>query len=216
MVSICRSFWAWPFGGHRRRRHTNRDDTKCNNTNCDDEFNNAYTTGEGRSGIKNFNEETVNDPLEESVLAAGVNGDNSIPTVGRSYGQSAREETVGYDREGTLNGAIVSHVGCGEGRIIIIRGDVHPFRGIHIRSIEQCRECLDRIGVLLSKQSLGWQHVRKMTAYLVSSKCTAVDFRAVMNEYPFPKDNSITTVLFVQELEMEHAVVQVEVIASAR
>lgn len=85
----------------------------------------------------------------------------------------------------------------------------------------QCRECLDYIGVALGKQRLGWNHVCKVTAYLVTDRCDAQTFRTILSEYPIGNNNmtnqhknTMITIVYVQRLEQEHAPLQVEVMAS--
>ena len=113
----------------------------------------------------------------------------------------------------------ISFMEVGEARLVFIRGDVCPLRGEQPQckssSADQCRECLDTIGALLSERSLSWADIRKLTVYLVVDQCDVDTFCAVREEYPFPKDQAITTFLFVHRLEQEHAVVQLEAITSS-
>jgi enamine deaminase RidA (YjgF/YER057c/UK114 family) len=79
----------------------------------------------------------------------------------------------------------------------------------------QCRDCFDSIEASLSKHLLSWSDVRKLTVFLVTGECDVNTVRVVREEYPFPKDHAITTFLYVQRLEIEHSVVQMEVIAAS-
>lgn len=118
--------------------------------------------------------------------------------------------------------AAVSFLNVGEASLLYIRGDVRRRRSLitttgnkdQIAKI-QCEECFRSIEASLSKNLLGWSDVRKLTVFLVSGECDIHTVRGVMEEYPFPKDRAVTTFLFVQRLEIEHAVVQMEVIAAS-
>jgi enamine deaminase RidA (YjgF/YER057c/UK114 family) len=79
----------------------------------------------------------------------------------------------------------------------------------------QCRECLESIDFSLKNQNLTWSDVKKLTVYMVAGKCDVVSFEAAQMEYPIPKDHMLTTILFVQRLEIPSAFVQIEAVATS-
>jgi len=79
----------------------------------------------------------------------------------------------------------------------------------------QCRECLESIDFSLKNQNLTWSDVKKLTVYMVAGKCDVVSFEAAQMEYPIPKDHILTTILFVQRLEIPSAFVQIEAVATS-
>jgi enamine deaminase RidA (YjgF/YER057c/UK114 family) len=79
----------------------------------------------------------------------------------------------------------------------------------------QCRECLESIDFSLKNKNLTWSDVKKLTVYMVAGKCDVVSFEAAQMEYPIPKDHMLTTILFVQRLEIPSAFVQIEAVATS-
>ena len=130
-------------------------------------------------------------------------------------GQSAGEEVSRRDACAST-GAKTSCLGSGESKIYVIRGDVTPALTAATASAEdQCRQCLDGLVCELGKKLMGLQHVRRLTAYLVTGSCDASIFRSILTkEYPISLDDMVLSVMFVQRLELEGAVVQVEALAS--
>jgi len=93
-------------------------------------------------------------------------------------------------------------------------------------STDQCQSCLDSIHAdLQTRYGMSWKHVRRLTAYIVAGRCEAHAFRRVLQEYTARATadadaaDAITalplvSILFVQQLEDENALVQVEAIAT--
>lgn len=79
----------------------------------------------------------------------------------------------------------------------------------------QCRESLESIDFSLKNKNLTWSDVKKLTVYMVAGKCDVVSFEAAQMEYPIPKDHMLTTILFVQRLEIPSAFVQIEAVATS-
>ena len=91
---------------------------------------------------------------------------------------------------------------------------------------DQCQSCLDSIHAdLQTRYGMSWKHVRRLTAYIVAGRCEAHAFRRVLQEYTARATadadaaDAITalplvSILFVQQLEDENALVQVEAIAT--
>lgn len=103
--------------------------------------------------------------------------------------------------------------------VILSQPDIKKIQ--NIGSKEQCRSCIIDLAENLAKNNLGWQSVRKITIYMVSEKCEVDDFKSVWNQYHTENsDNAINQyekimllIIFVQRLEMEDAVVQLETLA---
>ena len=67
----------------------------------------------------------------------------------------------------------------------------------------------------LGKKLMGLQHVRRLTAYLVTGSCEASTFRSILTkEYPISLEDVVLSVMYVQRLETDGTVVQVEALAS--
>lgn len=152
-------------------------------------------------------------------LSAGAVAKNSQDadltprTSNQAQGQSAREE---LSRRDASMGAKASCLGSGESKIYVIRGDVVSSPAPVATSAEdQCRQCLDSLLCELGKKLMGLQHVRRLTAYLVTGSCEASTFRSILTkEYPVSLDHLVLSVMYVQRLETDGAVVQVEALAS--
>lgn len=117
------------------------------------------------------------------------------------------------------NSSSTSSVNLGVATLHFIRGDVKSSQSFSVSQEKiastQCRECFESIEASLSKLNLSWSDVRKMTVYLVTGKCDVSALRAAQVEYPIPNDHVLTSLLFVQQLEIPSAVVQIEVIATS-
>jgi hypothetical protein len=81
-------------------------------------------------------------------------------------------------------------------------------------NLDQCRECLDAVSALLSKQAMAWSHVKRVAVFLVADRCDAGMFRNVLSEYPLDQSSSIVSCMYVQRLEQTHAMVEIEVLAA--
>ena len=80
--------------------------------------------------------------------------------------------------------------------------------------LDQCRECLDAVSALLSKQAMAWSHVKRVAVFLVADRCDAGMFRNVLSEYPLDQSSCIVSCMYVQRLEQAHAMVEIEVLAA--
>ena len=131
----------------------------------------------------------------------------------QARGQSAGEE---LGRRDASMGAKASSLGSGENKIYVIRGDVVSSPAPVATSAEdQCRQCLDSLLCELGKKLMGLQHVRRLTAYLVTGSCEASTFRSILTkEYPISLEDLVLSVMYVQRLETDGTVVQVEALAS--
>ena len=150
-------------------------------------------------------------------LSAGAAANNSqdsdfTPRISnQARGQSAGEE---LSRRDASMGAKASCLGSGESKIYIIRGDVVSSPAPAAVE-DQCRQCLDSLLCELGKKLMGLQHVRRLTAYLVTGSCEASTFRSILTkEYPISLEDLVLSVMYVQRLETDGAVVQVEALAS--
>ena len=133
-------------------------------------------------------------------------------------GQSAGEEVSRRDACAST-GAKTSCLGSGESKIYVIRAGDDVTSSLALTAATsaegQCRQCLDGLVCELGKKLMGLQHVRRLTAYLVTGSCDAFIFRSILTkEYPISLDDMVLSVIFVQRLELEGAVVQVEALAS--
>ena len=152
-------------------------------------------------------------------LSAGAAANNSqdadlTPRISnQARGQSAGEE---LSRRDTSMGAKASCLGSGESKIYIICGDVVSSPAPAAASAEdQCRQCLNSLLCELGKKLMGLQHVRRLTAYLVTGSCEASTFRSILTkEYPISLEDLVLSVVYVQRLETDSAAVQVEALAS--
>mmetsp|Transcript_29067 Transcript_29067/g.84479 ORF Transcript_29067/g.84479 Transcript_29067/m.84479 type:complete len:369 (-) Transcript_29067:330-1436(-) len=129
-------------------------------------------------------------------------------------GQSAGEE---MSRRDASTGAKTSCLGSGKNKIYVIQGDVtsSPTATAATSAEDQCRQCLDALVCELGKKLMGLQHVRRLTAYLVTGSCDASIFRSILTkEYPISLGDLVLSVMFVQRLEDDIAFVQVEALAS--
>lgn len=98
------------------------------------------------------------------------------------------------------------------GILVVLKGTVKS--KFSTSSLDQCRSCLDSVSVLLSKQGMVWQDVKRLTAFLVTDQCDGHTFRQALGEYPFQSSSSILSLIFVQRLEQPQAMVEIEVLAS--
>lgn len=143
----------------------------------------------------------------------------SSDTIVKEDTQPLVSDTTSDDE---FENSAVSFINVGGTSLLYIRGDVRRRSSLitttgnkgDIAKI-QCEECFRSVEASLSKNRLSWSDVRKLTVFLVLGECNIHTVRGVMEEYPFPKDRAVTTFLFVQRLEIEHAVVQMEVIAAS-
>jgi enamine deaminase RidA (YjgF/YER057c/UK114 family) len=116
-----------------------------------------------------------------------------------------------------------SSVGNGSS-LVLIQGNPLQEIGNTMNAVEQCEACLADVNNSLKAQGMTWKdNVRRVTAYLVSGECNGPTFRQALQKYDSAALNSndkdapstaIVSILFVQQLEREDALVQVEVIAS--
>jgi hypothetical protein len=120
------------------------------------------------------------------------------------------------DGEDSCDAVAVVHL-SGNNGIWIIKGSIRPIiTAVSIpSSLEQCRECLESIATSLRKHQMSLQHVRRWTLYLTSRCCKSDFVRALRLEYPqIDLQQTMISYFFVQQLEDEHAVVQMEAMAS--
>jgi hypothetical protein len=96
-------------------------------------------------------------------------------------------------------------------QLVILKGSA---RHVSHSNLDQCRECLDAVSALLSKQAMAWSHVKRVSVFLVADRCDAGMFRNVLSEYPLDQSSSIVSCVYVQRLEQAHAVVEIEVLAA--
>mmetsp|Transcript_65405 Transcript_65405/g.77422 ORF Transcript_65405/g.77422 Transcript_65405/m.77422 type:complete len:319 (-) Transcript_65405:195-1151(-) len=199
-IKALPSLWSWAIGADKGTSLSKRDDMEGRSENFDDVVSVTKNNDTRKSNNGNFSKR----------------GDNEY-CLYENYRDNYENEEKQHQSSSEINNeqnGSVSLVYVGEaGPFTIIRGDVKPFRGVPVSSINQCRECLDSLGVLLGKHDLRWNDVRKLTVYLMVDQCNASVFRNVLREYPLPTKNVVTTVLYVQRLEDEYAVVQVEAFA---
>jgi enamine deaminase RidA (YjgF/YER057c/UK114 family) len=110
-------------------------------------------------------------------------------------------------------------VALGPVMIHFLRGNIKTRQGSSVSesmlAATQCKECLESIDFSLKDQKLTWSDVKKMTIYMVAGKCDIATYDAVQMEYSIPKDLMLTTILFVQRLEISSAVIQIEAIATS-
>ena len=142
---------------------------------------------------------------------------------GDSYGSTSRIEAA-IDEEERRTSTITSrqsnsscHVSLipsnrGTDQVMILQGKVQD---AYKSSFEQCRQALKSVSVILSKQSLGWKNVKRVTAYLANHKCHSKAFRQALSEFPIEQQQCIVTILYVARLEDPRSVVEVEIMAAA-
>jgi enamine deaminase RidA (YjgF/YER057c/UK114 family) len=128
---------------------------------------------------------------DSSANHGGINGTPSSPP----------ESQVSVIRKGTPDQLVILK-GCAKHHVS------------HSGCLDQCRECLDAVSALLSKQAMAWSHVKRVAVFLVADRCDAGMFRNVLSEYPLDQSSCIVSCLYVQRLEQAHAMVEIEVLAA--
>lgn len=166
------------------------------------------------------------------MMAAGAAASDYVPQFMQLLKRSRRRRTIGKgsskpsiqehqnidpptpeDRE-TTNTQKSTSVVSANGPLVIVQA--HPSSSLTTTAREQCQSCLQNIESELP-EGLQWNHVRRLTVYLVSGKCHASTFRRVLEEYNNHNNNTssmMVSVLYVQQLEEEAAVLQIEAMAS--
>jgi hypothetical protein len=127
-----------------------------------------------------------------------------------------REQSAGENSRTATATAVtnVSVIRAGsQGQFVLLKGTVQNDPASS-SSLEQCRQSLDSVSALLSKQDMAWRDVKRLTAYLCTDRCEGTTFRQALSEYPLTVSSSIVSLMFVQRLEQESAVVEIEVLAS--
>lgn len=130
-----------------------------------------------------------------------------------------KEEDLSKDESSeSITGASFSSSSVSTGSTVIVQGNP---TGITAKQTadEQCRTCLQGVAHSLESRGLTWRDVHRVTAYLVTGKCDGATFRHALAETTTTENNDksssqIVSVLFVQQLENEDAILQVEVLAS--
>ena len=158
------------------------------------------------------------DGLEGLSAGAAANNSQDADLTRRISNQATRGQSAGEEisRRDASMGAKVSCLGSGENKIYVIRGDVASSSAPAATSAEdQCRQCLDSLLCELGKKLMGMHHVRRLTVYLVTGLCEASTFRSILTkEYPISLGDLVLSLMYVQRLETDGAVVQVEALAS--
>lgn len=158
------------------------------------------------------------DVRDQSSKEATAVQDVSISDAkqGEIVSSEVYEGTVTYTNENTVD---ATSVALGPVMMHFIRGNINIRQGSSVSedllAATQCRECLESIDFSLKNQKLTWSDVKKLTVYMVAGKCDIATFDAAQMEYSIPKDLMLTTILFVQRLEISSAVIQIEAIASS-
>ena len=128
-----------------------------------------------------------------------------IPEKGQSTGESQRAAQAIQDSQ-------VSVVHQGPNNQLILMKAVS--NSTSSSSLVQCRACLNSVGALLSKQDMSWSDVKRISAFLVTDRCDGYTFRQALSEYPWHSESTILSLMFVQRLEQENSIVEVEVLAA--
>jgi hypothetical protein len=105
------------------------------------------------------------------------------------------------------------------GPLMIIQG--HPLKPQQSSPKEQCDSCLDQIDSNLRQNDMTWVDMSRLTAYLVAGKCNAGTFRDALQQCIHQRAQAsphtpLVTIVFVQQLEDENAMLQLEGMASKR
>jgi len=132
----------------------------------------------------------------------------------------------------TTTTAAAAATSVATGHLIILQA--HP--GTATISLEdtsterQCQSCLQQLDEQLVQHNVQWRDLRRLTVYLVSGRCEAKVLRKGFQDYqqiqqqqqqhhhhhPVVQDSiPVLSILYVQQLEDEKAVIQIEALASS-
>ena len=87
----------------------------------------------------------------------------------------------------------------------------HPVT-THIDATAQCSSCLEQLEASLTHHGLVWVDIRRLTVYLVSGRCNATTFRNTLDKMNL-QHQPLISILYVQQLEDEDVVLQIEAMA---
>ena len=155
-----------------------------------------------------------------------------------SKSTAKRKEERGTDSTTPTSGPTASHRSStccvSTGSTVIVQGNIPPSAIPSSNPKEQCEACLEEVANTLNRHGLTWMAVQRVTAYLVSGKCDAPTFRTALqdctrNSFPQQQNGDyngsssrtssssplpLVSIVFVQQLEQQDAMLQIEVIAS--
>ena len=136
----------------------------------------------------------------------GIVDSKKLPNTSTNTQQPGQAETAAAAAAAAA-AEISSSVATGP--LVILQA--HP-RTTNTDSTAQCLSCLKQLEADLIHHGLAWEDIRRLTVYLVSGRCDASIFRNILNEMHL-QHKPLISILFVQQLEDEHIVLQLEAMA---
>ncbi|CAB9502631.1 expressed unknown protein [Seminavis robusta] len=133
---------------------------------------------------------------------------------------SDESSSASSDSSAVLIASSSTSTAVANGPLVILQGHPACADTTTTSAKDQCLSCLEQLAANLRNQSLAWQDICRLTVYLVSGKCDASTFRAALQHHlssllsNTSNQEPLVTILFVQQLESENAVIQVEAMAS--